>query len=365
MIRHGTVFASYFRRKRMSLAFAIRFSSRRSLHVNLQTLPRMRPQAHRRSLLPAVRRVVLLLCLPGRGQSPAPAFKRDPGQSTETGPVRMVGLPTARQSGGSRTQGADVRILSCAACEPTVRKASLSQKRFQAVQTHRLGEVGVEAGFLGAVSILFLSISRQRHQKRVSQAEILAKVAGQLKTAHTRHTDVAYHHFGRLQPGQGQRRLAVVRGSLPRGRRIGATSPCCRPHPCCRRRPGFVASVHSRPDQGPSCAAGYPAGIFARSGRRTTNSVPWPRPALAACTQPPCNSIMLRTKASPIPNPSTRAARRTLHLGKQIEDSRQHGRFDPDARVAHAQNGLVADRLHSQFDAAPIFRILGAVVQQV
>ena len=89
----------------------------------------------------------------------------------------------------------------------------VSQKCFQAVQAHRLGEVGVEAGFLGAVSILFLSISRQRHQKRVSEAEILAKVAGQFKTAHARHTDVAYHHFGRLQPGQVQRCLAVVRGS--------------------------------------------------------------------------------------------------------------------------------------------------------
>ena len=38
-------------------------------------------------------------------------------------------------------------------------------------------------------------------------------MAGQFQTAHTRHADVAYHDFGRLQPGQGQRCLAVVRGS--------------------------------------------------------------------------------------------------------------------------------------------------------
>ena len=71
----------------------------------------------------------------------------------------------------------------------------------------------METGLLGSVSIRFLSISRQRHKKRVSQAEILAKVAGQFKAAHSRHTDVADHHIGRLQPGQGQRCPAVVRGS--------------------------------------------------------------------------------------------------------------------------------------------------------
>ena len=59
------------------------------------------------------------------------------------------------------------------------------------------------------------------------------------------------------------------------------------------------------------------------------------------------------------------AARRRLHLEKQVEDSWQHGRFDSDARIAHAQYGSVPDRLQSEFDVAPILRILGAVVQQV
>jgi len=45
----------------------------------------------------------------------------------------------------------------------------------------------------------------------------------------------------------------------------------------------------------------YSAGI----GRRTVNSLPRRRPALAAVTRPPCHSTKLRTKASPIPRPAS------------------------------------------------------------
>ena len=64
--------------------------------------------------------------------------------------------------------------------------------------------------------------------------------------------------------------------------------------------------MHSRLTRACRARRDSRAGIFLRSGRRTTNSVPWPRPALAACTQPPCSSIMLRTRASPIPSPSAK-----------------------------------------------------------
>ena len=87
------------------------------------------------------------------------------------------------------------------------------QKRFQEVQTYRLGEEGVEAGFLGSLAILYLIISRQGHQKAVLEAKFLAHVAGQSKTVHSRHTDVADHNVGGMQAGQGQRCPAVVRGS--------------------------------------------------------------------------------------------------------------------------------------------------------
>ena len=101
------------------------------------------------------------------GQSPAPTFKPTTGQLHRNRPVRILRLQLREYSGlklnfkGLRSDFWSPR------CWPAVTKVFASQKRFQAVQTHRLGEVGVEAGFLGAVSILFLSVSRQRHQKRV------------------------------------------------------------------------------------------------------------------------------------------------------------------------------------------------------
>ena len=53
--------------------------------VILETLPSMWPNDHGRSLLSAVRRVVLLYVLPGRAQSPSTALNYDSCQSTETG----------------------------------------------------------------------------------------------------------------------------------------------------------------------------------------------------------------------------------------------------------------------------------------
>jgi hypothetical protein len=52
----------------------------RSAHVRLQTLPRVRTQAHRRALLYAVWWLVLLPCLSGRGQRSAPARESRIGQ---------------------------------------------------------------------------------------------------------------------------------------------------------------------------------------------------------------------------------------------------------------------------------------------
>ena len=53
--------------------------------VILETLQIMRPSAHGRALLSAVRGMVLLYVLPGGAQSPATALKCDSGQSTEAG----------------------------------------------------------------------------------------------------------------------------------------------------------------------------------------------------------------------------------------------------------------------------------------
>src|ERR1017187_3215974 len=88
-----------------------------------------------------------------------------------------------------------------------------TQNRSLVAKLHRLDEVSVEAGLLGKVPVFFLTKSRPRHEQRVVETEILAKVAGYLQTAHVRHGYVAYHHFRRLHPGQGQPRLAIVGGS--------------------------------------------------------------------------------------------------------------------------------------------------------
>ena len=201
-----------FVRKRMSSVALISISE--SFHVNRQTLPRMRPQARPTfssarnaasgfAALPAWPTTLPGTCVLARNRDQVrcnpPVTNGSPASGTNAqAEIELNGLISE-----SRAPQA----------QPAVRNVFAGQERFQAVQTHRLGEVSVEAGFLGPVSILFLSISGQRDQKAVSEAGILAKVAGQLETAHPRHTDVAYHDFGQLQPGQGQRRRAVVRGS--------------------------------------------------------------------------------------------------------------------------------------------------------
>jgi hypothetical protein len=62
-----------------------------SRNVNLQTLPGVWPQAHERSFLSALRRVVLLSDLSCRGQNPTPAFEPDGANAAEANPVRLPG----------------------------------------------------------------------------------------------------------------------------------------------------------------------------------------------------------------------------------------------------------------------------------
>ena len=167
-----------------------------------------------------------------------------------------------------------------------------------------------------------------------------------LQTAHVRHGDVADHDFWRLQPGQGQPRPAVVRdrylvpGESEQHRHAVGQIPVV------VDEQDASTWLHHRAAQGLP-AAGMTAGIFRRSGRRTTNSLPWPNPALAACTQPPCSSIIFRTRARPIPNPSPSRLGEPFTWVNSSKIARQHGRFDPDARVAHSQDGLAASRLNT------------------
>jgi hypothetical protein len=78
----GTLFASGFAQENVIDRMD---SIREGLRVKFHTLPGMRTQAHGRSLLPAVRGVVLLYGLSGRRQSPAPLFKPTTGKPAETG----------------------------------------------------------------------------------------------------------------------------------------------------------------------------------------------------------------------------------------------------------------------------------------
>ena len=80
-----------------------------------------------------------------------------------------------------------------------------------------------------------------------------------------------------------------------------------------------------------------------RSGRRTTNSLPWPRPvAVAASTVPPCISTRRFTSVRPMPSPPARALERAVDLREHVEDARQLVGGDADAVVVHADDGLVA-----------------------
>ena len=71
------------------------------------------------------------------------------------------------------------------------------------------------------------------------------------------------------------------------------------------------------------------------SGRRTTNSLPWPGPALLALTVPPCISTSRFTSVRPMPSPPWARLIERFACVNSSKTCRQHLRRDADAVVAH------------------------------
>ena len=102
----------------------------------------------------------------------------------------------------------------------------------------------------------------------------------------------------------------------------------------------------------------------AMSGNRTTNSLPFPG-VLLASTLPPCIETNRSTKANPMPKPALRSVQRPVCLRKQIEDTREKFRSDPDAGISHTNDRLLAFLLRREPDATAVVRVLGGVVEKV
>ena len=86
-----------------------------------------------------------------------------------------------------------------------------------------------------------------------------------------------------------------------------------------------------------SAATRSGVGASGCSGRRTTNSLPWPGPALRASTVPPCSSTSRFTSVRPMPRPPCERSSDCVDLREHVEHLLQHVRRDADAGVAHRE----------------------------
>ena len=102
-------------------------------------------------------------------------------------------------------------------------------------------------------------------------------------------------------------------------------APGCRRRPRCRPRPGCGGAAGGRGGRLAPPAARRPA-VAGSSGRRTTNSLPWPGPSLRASTLPPCISTSRLTSVRPIPSPPCDRSSAPVDLDEQLEDAGQHVR---------------------------------------
>ena len=125
-----------------------------SLHVKFHPLPGMRAQAHGCLFCPRCGEWFCCTACMTVG------LDRHLGSCCDSG----MTLPPAGATLGILRHGYSGRIPFkgiVSESDPLVgaggKEILASQKCFQEVQAHRLGEVGVEAGFLGPVAILFLS----------------------------------------------------------------------------------------------------------------------------------------------------------------------------------------------------------------
>ena len=75
-------------------------------------------------------------------------------------------------------------------------------------------------------------------------------------------------------------------------------------------------------------------------GRRTTNSLPFPSPALWAFTRPPCNSTRRLTRVSPSPSPGDHPADRPAGRTDRTPDPAGRRRFRFRCRSPRARSAI-------------------------
>ena len=106
-------------------------------------------------------------------------------------------------------------------------------------------------------------------------------------------------------------------------------------------------------------------GMSDRAGRRTVNSLPWPRPSLCTCTVPPCISTRVFTSVRPMPSPSRE---RSSDVSTCVNISKTLGRCSaamPMPLSRTRTTACLSILLDRQPDVPAPVRELAGIVQQV
>ena len=102
-----------------------------------------------------------------------------------------------------------------------------------------------------------------------------------------------------------------------------------------------------------------------KAGRRTTNSLPRPKPRLEAVIVPPCNSTSAAPSRQADPHASLGTVHRPFSLCEQLEDVGQHLPRNAHPGVANADDGLLSFAPGRQPDMAAWPGVLRCIVQEV
>jgi hypothetical protein len=100
-------------------------------------------------------------------------------------------------------------------------------------------------------------------------------------------------------------------------------------------------------------------------GKRNTNAVPRPLPALSARTVPPCSPASRRTSARPMPSSPCAVAITGVELHEQLEHRLERVRVDPRPGVDDVERDRVAVGVRGHADRAVGGRVLARVGAQV
>ena len=216
-------------------------------------------------------------------------------------------------------------------------------------------------GLAGEGAGVVLGVAGDGDEGQVGQLGTGAEGPGDLVAVHVGQADVHEHHVEAVGADRPQGRRAVVndlnlvalvpQDQSPGSRPIvtlSSTTKIRRPRTWPPGRPSAAATGSG------SGAAGTSAG--SSRGRRTTNSLPRPRPSLWASTAPSVHLDEGADQGQAEAEPSLRAVERAVGLGEQLEDAGEHRGVDPDAVVADAEDDLVSLDLGREPNTAPVLR---------